>query len=142
VKQILRVSAYALLERDDRILLCRISPTVSVTQEWTLPGGGIEFGEHPADAAVREVFEETGYKISVHGDPHVDSERFEHAGSAAQALRRIYSGRIESGEMVHEVGGSTDRCDWLTQAEALAVPLVPLARLGIALAWPTSENAL
>ena len=27
---------------------------------WTLPGGGIDPNEHPADAAVRECFEETG----------------------------------------------------------------------------------
>jgi 8-oxo-dGTP pyrophosphatase MutT (NUDIX family) len=27
---------------------------------WTLPGGAIDPNEHPADAAVRECFEETG----------------------------------------------------------------------------------
>ncbi len=32
---------------------------------WDLPGGGIEKNEEPAEAAVRETHEETGYKIKV-----------------------------------------------------------------------------
>jgi 8-oxo-dGTP diphosphatase len=30
---------------------------------WTLPGGGLETGETPAEAAVREVWEETGLRV-------------------------------------------------------------------------------
>jgi 8-oxo-dGTP diphosphatase len=32
---------------------------------WDLPGGGIEKGESPADAAVREAREESGYQIEI-----------------------------------------------------------------------------
>lgn len=32
---------------------------------WTLPGGGIEQGEDPETAVIREVEEETGYKVRV-----------------------------------------------------------------------------
>ncbi len=32
---------------------------------WMVPGGGIEEGENSAEAAVREVFEETGLKIRI-----------------------------------------------------------------------------
>jgi 8-oxo-dGTP pyrophosphatase MutT (NUDIX family) len=35
------------------------------TGVWTLPGGAIEPGEQPADAAVRECFEETGFLVAV-----------------------------------------------------------------------------
>ena len=46
---------------DKRILLCRISPALPRwVGQWTLPGGGIDFGEDPKDAMVREVEEETG----------------------------------------------------------------------------------
>lgn len=30
---------------------------------WSVPGGAIEFGEHPFTTAQRELFEETGYQI-------------------------------------------------------------------------------
>lgn len=36
-------------------------------QQWTLPGGGIKRAETPAEAAAREVHEETGLRIP-HGD--------------------------------------------------------------------------
>lgn len=35
------------------------------TGKWSLPAGAIDPGEQPADAAVREVYEETGVRIAV-----------------------------------------------------------------------------
>lgn len=32
---------------------------------WVLPGGGIDSGESPEEAAVREMEEETGYKVTI-----------------------------------------------------------------------------
>ncbi len=32
---------------------------------WVTPGGGIEDGESPEDAAIRETFEETGYRVAI-----------------------------------------------------------------------------
>jgi 8-oxo-dGTP diphosphatase len=32
---------------------------------WTTPGGGIEHGESPLEAAQREAYEETGYRVEV-----------------------------------------------------------------------------
>ena len=39
------------------------APRSRTSELWTLPGGGIDFGEHPADAVVREVHEETGLRL-------------------------------------------------------------------------------
>ena len=59
----LRVAAYALCVRDGQILLSRwVGPS---GKRWTLPGGGIDHGEDPYEAVIREVDEETGYSIEV-----------------------------------------------------------------------------
>jgi hypothetical protein len=60
VPQRQRVAAYAVIVRDDRILLSRLADRITRDELWTLPGGGLDHGEDPRDAVVREVFEETG----------------------------------------------------------------------------------
>ena len=32
---------------------------------WALPGGGLETGETPEDAAIREAYEESGYEVKI-----------------------------------------------------------------------------
>ena len=47
-----RVAAYAVILRDGDILLSRLAPYLVPHEQWTLPGGGIDFGEDPRDAVV------------------------------------------------------------------------------------------
>jgi ADP-ribose pyrophosphatase YjhB (NUDIX family) len=54
------VAAYALCLRDGCLLLAHLAPTVTDGGKWTLPGGGLEFGEDPAAGVLRELDEETG----------------------------------------------------------------------------------
>lgn len=62
-----RIGAYGVLtrERDGmlELLLTRIAPTDYGAGMWTLPGGGIDHGEHPDDAVVREFHEETSLRV-------------------------------------------------------------------------------
>lgn len=56
-----RPGAYVILRRDDQILLtCQMGPN----PEFQLPGGGIDPGESPIQAAQRETLEETGWRIA------------------------------------------------------------------------------
>jgi 8-oxo-dGTP pyrophosphatase MutT (NUDIX family) len=55
-----RIGAYAVVVRDDSLLLTRISAIGYPPGWWALPGGGIDQGEEPSAALVRELYEETG----------------------------------------------------------------------------------
>jgi 8-oxo-dGTP diphosphatase len=54
-----RLAAYAVRVEEDRVLLALYAPR-GVDAHWTLPGGGVEQGEDPFHAVIREVAEETG----------------------------------------------------------------------------------
>jgi 8-oxo-dGTP diphosphatase len=75
-----RTAAYGIAIRDNHVLLTRIARTevLGETGLWMLPGGGIEHGEHPEEAVIRELAEETGYTVTV--------DRLLHAGSDHRQL--------------------------------------------------------
>lgn len=52
------VSVKGVAVRDGRVLLLR-----NERSEWELPGGRIERGESPEECLVREVAEETGWRV-------------------------------------------------------------------------------
>ena len=144
-----RVAAYALsTDESGRILLCRIAPNIAAGEIWTLPGGGLEFGESPEVAVLRELGEESGYVGEVDGLADVtdrvltDSE----GGGRMHAIRIIYRVRVTGGELRDEIDGSTDTCAWFTLDEAARLNLGGLARHALSLAAagapsPTPEPA-
>lgn len=128
---VLRVGAYVLLREDDKVLLCRLTgPTVS-GNTWTLPGGGLEWGEHPETAAVREAWEETGLEVALEGLASIEN----FVSPKHQHLCIVYRAQVTGGELRPETGGSTEEVRWVTQDEAQALPLVELAEAGVKLAF-------
>jgi ADP-ribose pyrophosphatase YjhB (NUDIX family) len=126
-----RLAAYALCVDDARrILLCRIAPGYPAAGEWTLPGGGVAFGEDPADACLRELGEETGLSGTIRGLAFVHSvsgvSSTEHGARAWHGVRIVYHVDITGGELTHEQEESTDRAEWIPLAELDALPIVDL----------------
>ena len=132
VVQRVRLAAYAWIERDDAVLLCRISATVPGAGHWTVPGGGLEFGEDPVAGVLRELREETGHDGTVGDLLGVRSAILEPGetkrGHRIQAVGVLYRVVAIEADLVPEVDGSTDLAAWIPFAELDTLPVVKLAR--------------
>lgn len=142
-ERIQRVAAYNVcVDAGMRLLLVRLSGITEAPGSWTLPGGGVEFGEHPEAAAIRELREETGLAGHVDELLAVDSmHRPVRSGERVaeyHSIRIIYRTTVEGGEVVHELDNSTDRAAWCSRDELASMPLVSTAELGVRLAYGDS----
>lgn len=104
---------------------------------WTLPGGGVEWGENPAAAVLRELDEETGLRGTISGIAGVYSHTYprsaERPRDSVHHLGVVFAVETADGELRHEAHGSTDFCAWVPVAEARSLPLVPLAEYALGL---------
>ena len=130
VIQRVRVGAYAWCERDGTVLLTRVSPNGPGGGLWTLPGGGLAFGEDPVAGAAREVLEETGYLVAPGELVGVRSDVLEPAetisGHRVQTVGIVYRGEVTGGELRDEFEGSTDAAAWVPFANLDGLPSVGL----------------
>jgi len=131
------VAAYAVILRVRggrvEILLSRLAPRVSRSELWTLPGGGVDHGEDPRDALIREVEEETGLAATVGDRARVYSAHMPRAPRDgrlvdAHAIRLVYEGWVPPDSPVPrvvEVDGSTVEAAWkpLDDVSSGAVPV-------------------
>ncbi len=114
----MRVAAYAVVERRGKLLLTHWRR--GHLHGWTLPGGGLDPGEDPRDAVVREVLEETGLEARVGKLIGVDSrvmvreEVPEGTDPELHTIRIIYRATVKDGPLRNEVGGSSDEARWVS----------------------------
>jgi 8-oxo-dGTP diphosphatase len=143
------VAAYAVILRDDKVLLSRLAPYLTPHERWTLPGGGIDFGEHPRDAVVREVHEETGLQAQVGDHAWIDSALIDGGADDGErhAVRIVYDGWVGADApepRVVETDGSTVDARWHPLDEVLSgrLPVVPLVRDALEAHLPTKRQRL
>lgn len=125
----LRVAAYGIVVDGGKMLLTHWSE--GGMSGWTLPGGGIEEGEDPADAAVREVREETGYDVELDELLGIDSivaRRLD--GREGHGLRVVYRAHVIGGTLTNEEDGSTDEAAWVPLTEIDELDRVSLVDAG------------
>jgi 8-oxo-dGTP diphosphatase len=129
-----RVAAYVLC-RDDggRILLTRfVAEGNPHSGWWTMPGGGMEWGEQTHETAARELLEETGLTADVGRVLAVRSQWMEPPESQRDdrfhSVQVIHEGVDVRGELHVDFShcDTTDAAGWFTLDEARALPQVGL----------------
>lgn len=131
-----RAAAYVLCrDADGRILLTRFVHEGSPDSgKWTMPGGGMEWGEEPSETAARELEEETGLVADIGRVAGVFSRWYTSdesvRGKAGHVIGIVYEGTNARGvlrtEFSSDPDNTTDAAGWFTLEEARALPHVEL----------------
>ncbi|WP_353951027.1 NUDIX domain-containing protein [Knoellia sp. S7-12] len=125
-----RIAAYAVVRSSRGVLMTELSARTNAAGLWNLPGGGLDPGEGPTDAVVREVHEETGQHVvdvalltvmTRHWVGRAPSGRVEDF----QAVRLFHTAHCPepADPVVLDVGGSTSAARWMPETELTSLPL-------------------
>ncbi len=131
------VSVLAFDERD-RVVLVRHAETGG----WTTPGGAVEPDEVPADAAVREMWEETGLFVEllrvlgIYGGPAF-STTYSNGDQISFAMT-VFEGRLRAGSLRPD-GEETLEAAWFEPGQLAALPAAPWVRAVVERAWARRE---
>ena len=93
--------AVAVVERDGQVLIGQRPLGVSLGGLWEFPGGKIENGEQPIEAAVRECYEEAGVEIEIVRDYGEVIHRYDDQANDALFIHlHFFGGRLRYGEQL------------------------------------------
>ncbi|MFC6713581.1 NUDIX hydrolase [Branchiibius cervicis] len=125
-----RVGAYAVCVWDRKILLSHQISSGPARGQWTLPGGGVEFGEDPAAAAARECQEETGLTPTIGKPIGVHSAVATGPTTDLHGIRLLFEGRFKGDERPEPVSPDDEEIDavgWFP-CDALPEPVTAWAQ--------------
>ena len=137
IAQRTRIAAYGWCEADGSVLLVRIAPGFPDERKWTLPGGGVDFGEDPADGARREFTEETGLRVRLRELLGIRSERLgpdvTTRGDYLHNVQIVWRADIVDGDLRDELDNSSDHVEWIPFERLDSIGVVELV------AWARAE---
>lgn len=109
-------AAFMAILKDDKVLMVRSLTNPRYTDHWSFPGGLVDPGETPDQAAVREAVEEVGIHATV-------DRLIGEVTNVEDGLQvSIYAGTYVSGEITLLLDELED-ARWFTVEEALKLPL-------------------
>lgn len=119
-------------DQRDRLLLTRFAQLGNPDDgKWTMPGGGMEWGESTGETAHRELAEETGLTatlgnmIGVFSRWYTDRESF--AGQAGHVIGVLYEATEVQGSLRASFDeGTTDAAAWFALDEIANLPHVEI----------------
>lgn len=120
---------------DGAVLLTRLSRLEPERGKWTLPGGGVEFGESPVETLVREFDEETGLEPQIGPFLDVYSRVYQPNArrGALHVLQFVYEVTASGQPEVKELDGSTSEAAWVDLGDVHRLELVDLATWALTL---------
>ena len=158
VNRVIRPASYAWIVSAGKVLLCRLCEDHN-RGLWTLPGGGLDFGEPPTEGCKREVHEETGLEVQLEkillvdticteAQPKIGQQEFTRlhgieiplAPTQMYSIRIVYLASVTGGHLLSEADGTTDLAQWIPLEEVETLTLVDLAKTTLA-AWQSTVRA-
>ncbi|MBA5778709.1 8-oxo-dGTP diphosphatase MutT [Stappia sp. F7233] len=118
--KLLLVSACALLDADNRVLIAQRPEGKSMAGLWEFPGGKVEAGERPEDTLIRELHEELG--ITVKKECLAPLTFASHAYEDFHLLMPLYVCRRWSGTVTGREGQALK---WVRAARLRDYPMPP-----------------
>lgn len=96
-----------LVKCNDKVLLCKRSSDNTLPGQWSIPGGGIEDGETPEEAARREFYEETNIKVEGQLSLVGFVDRYNKDGTFLKGFMYVYGVEVDE-EIFPDLEGAED----------------------------------
>ena len=90
------------------------------TGHWTLPGGFVDYAEHPVEGAVREVKEELGLKVNIDPNDIVQIAERIFTSEGIQFLSFTYKCKVDGEVTFNPKADEIEEARWFSMDQAMA----------------------